>query len=81
MSDGIYLCMQERFARLWGAGRLIVEDPNTLDVINNKTSFRELLMTYTHRMKKVSYHPFTYIKQLHESSHQSHSQIHNLVSL
>lgn len=31
-----------------------MEDPNALDVINNKTSFGELLMTYTHRMRKVS---------------------------
>ena len=39
------------FASLWREGRLLVEDPNTLDLINNKTSFGELLMTYTHRMK------------------------------
>jgi hypothetical protein len=45
--------VQQRLAQLWRAGRLVVEDPNTLDVINNKTSFRELLMAYTHRMKRV----------------------------
>ncbi len=42
--------MQSRFAGLWRGGRLLVEDPNALDVINDKTSFRELLMTYSHRM-------------------------------
>lgn len=45
---------QDRFAALWRGGRLLVEDPNALDVINNKTSFGELLMTYTLRMRRVS---------------------------
>lgn len=45
--------LQDRFAALWRSGKLLVEDPNALDVINNKTSFGELLMTYTHRMRKV----------------------------
>jgi hypothetical protein len=50
---------QDKFAKLWREGRLVVEDPNTLDVINNKTSFRELLMAYTNRMKKVRPDPPT----------------------
>lgn len=49
----VCLCVQERFSQLWREGRLVVEDPNTLDLINNKTSFRELLLAYTTRMKKV----------------------------
>ncbi|GAB5030315.1 peptide-n-(n-acetyl-beta-glucosaminyl) asparagine amidase [Nannochloropsis oceanica] len=50
---------KEAFASLWREGRLLVADPNTLDMINNKTSFGELLMTYTHRMKRTDDDPLT----------------------
>ena len=50
---------KEAFASLWREGRLLVADPNTLDMINNKTSFGELLMTYTHRMKRTDDDPLS----------------------
>ena len=50
---------KEAFASLWREGRLLVEDPNALDLINNKTSFGELLMTYTHRMKRTDDDPLS----------------------
>ncbi|EKU23366.1 peptide-N4-(N-acetyl-beta-glucosaminyl)asparagine amidase, partial [Nannochloropsis gaditana CCMP526] len=50
---------KEGLAALWREGRLLVEDPHTLDRINNKTSFGELLMTYTHRMQRADEDPLT----------------------